>query len=139
MGLLIAGARATGTTASWMMTFLGCHQEWRAKAVAEVESLLANNPFTSLSSPSESLSSRLATIPLEIWESETPVLDAIIKETTRVDATLDLRYTSMANSFQLGLMLFTLLVTSTLIQRSMSIPGLSTLAGQTLKGHPLHT
>lgn len=85
MGLLIAGARATGTTASWMMTFLGGHQEWRAKAVAEVKSLLlASNPDTKLSSSSESLSSQLATIPLEVWESETPVLDAIIKETTRV-------------------------------------------------------
>ncbi|RDB29921.1 Lanosterol 14-alpha demethylase [Hypsizygus marmoreus] len=81
MGLLIAGARATGTTASWMMTFLGGHPEWRAKAATEVQALLAANP---VSTTSESLSSRLATIPLEVWESETPVLDAIIKETTRV-------------------------------------------------------
>ncbi|KAG6854089.1 hypothetical protein C0991_010502 [Blastosporella zonata] len=80
MGLLIAGARATGTTASWMMTFLGCHRDWREKAVAEVESLLASTP----TSTSDSLSSRLSTLPLDVWESETPVLDAIIKETTRV-------------------------------------------------------
>ncbi|KAF5379198.1 hypothetical protein D9615_005905 [Tricholomella constricta] len=82
MGLLIAGARATGTTASWMMTFLGCHPEWRAKAAAEVECLLAAN--TASTSDSDSLSSRFATIPLKVWESETPILDAIIKETTRV-------------------------------------------------------
>ncbi|KAG5643635.1 hypothetical protein DXG03_000561 [Asterophora parasitica] len=81
MGLLIAGARATGTTASWLITFLGCHQEWRAKAVAEVESLLA---IHASSSDKDSLSARLSTIRLEVWESETPVLDAIIKETTRV-------------------------------------------------------
>ncbi|KAG6820270.1 hypothetical protein H0H93_003100 [Arthromyces matolae] len=81
MGLLIAGARATGTTASWLITFLGCHPDWRVKAVAEVESLLAH---TQASSSSDSLSCRLATIPLGTWESETPVLDAIIKETTRV-------------------------------------------------------
>ncbi|KAJ7806928.1 cytochrome P450 [Mycena olivaceomarginata] len=65
MGLLIAGARATGTTASWIVTFLGGHTDWRHKAKTEVESLLA-------------------TIPLEIWESQTPVLDAIIRETLRV-------------------------------------------------------
>ncbi|KAG5654445.1 hypothetical protein H0H81_002635 [Sphagnurus paluster] len=82
MGLLIAGARATGTTASWMMTFLGCHPDWRARAAAEVQGLLAGNPLSS--SNTESLSARLAMLPLEVWESETPVLDAIIKETTRV-------------------------------------------------------
>ncbi|KAG6884385.1 hypothetical protein C0993_011677 [Termitomyces sp. T159_Od127] len=80
MGLLIAGARATGTTASWLITFLGCHPEWRKRATSEVESLLANTR----TAPSDSLSSRLATLPLDVWESETPVLDAIIKETTRV-------------------------------------------------------
>ncbi|KAJ6473585.1 cytochrome P450 [Mycena vitilis] len=80
MGLLIAGARATGTTASWIITFLGGQADWRQKAKTEVESLL-----TAHSDPTaSSLSSRLAEIPLEIWESETPVLDAIIRETLRV-------------------------------------------------------
>ncbi|KAG6811405.1 hypothetical protein H0H92_007598 [Tricholoma furcatifolium] len=80
MGLLIAGARATGTTASWMITFLGCHPQWREKAVLEVESLLASTATL----PSDPLCSRLSNIPLDVWESGTPVLDAIIKETTRV-------------------------------------------------------
>ncbi|KJA23068.1 hypothetical protein HYPSUDRAFT_138141 [Hypholoma sublateritium FD-334 SS-4] len=98
MGLLIAGARATGTTASWLMTFLGGHPEWRAKAAAEVDALLARSACTPAASPTEiapeylpahfqpqtSLSARLATIPLEAWEGETPVLDALIRETTRV-------------------------------------------------------
>ncbi|RXW19171.1 hypothetical protein EST38_g6696 [Candolleomyces aberdarensis] len=80
MGLVIAGARATGTTASWLLTYLGGHPEWRNKAAVEVEKLLA----ASSSSPTQPLSARLATIPLEAWEAETPVLDAIIRETTRV-------------------------------------------------------
>ncbi|PPQ80554.1 hypothetical protein CVT25_001588 [Psilocybe cyanescens] len=122
MGLLIAGARATGTTgqyyhvfaevsefwfadlpfiiASWLMTYLGGHPEWRAKAAAEVESLLAlrcyspensptnespTSPFPpSTSTSSTSLSARLGAIPLEVWETETPVLDALIRETTRI-------------------------------------------------------
>lgn len=36
------------------------------------------------SPPPSSLSERLSTIPLEAWENEVPVLDAIIRETTRV-------------------------------------------------------
>ncbi|KAJ7598870.1 cytochrome P450 [Mycena floridula] len=82
MGLLIAGGRATGTTASWLFIFLGGHPEWRDKAKMEVEALLAANPMPS--SQEVSLSSHLASIPLELWESETPVLDSIIKETLRV-------------------------------------------------------
>ncbi|KAF7360448.1 hypothetical protein MVEN_00775200 [Mycena venus] len=80
MGLLIAGARATGTTASWIITFLGGHADWRYKAKTEVESLLTAYSDAATSE----LSSRLAGIPLEIWESQTPILDAIIRETLRV-------------------------------------------------------
>lgn len=65
-----------------MLTFLSGHPEWRNKAKAEVESLLASVEAGSPESPS--LSSRLASVPLELWESETPVLDSIIKETLRV-------------------------------------------------------
>lgn len=123
MGLLIAGARATGTTgqhstplpryltwndrlgliASWLMTYLGGHPEWRAKAVAEIEFLLASRSFSPPCSPtstttespfspisptssllSSSLATRLSAIPLEVWENETPIIDALIRETTRV-------------------------------------------------------
>ncbi|KAF8889672.1 cytochrome P450 [Infundibulicybe gibba] len=86
MGLLIAGARATGTTACWLMTFIGANPSWRTKAAAEIESLLAAHPFISSGpcSDSESLAAHLSTIPLESWESSTPVLDALIRETTRV-------------------------------------------------------
>ncbi|TFK73496.1 cytochrome P450 [Pluteus cervinus] len=82
MGLIIAGARATGTTACWLSTYLGGHPEWRAKAAQEVSSLLAAH--WSASSERESLSKRLAAIPLKAWETEAPVLDSLIRETTRV-------------------------------------------------------
>ncbi|KXN82198.1 Lanosterol 14-alpha demethylase [Leucoagaricus sp. SymC.cos] len=42
MGLLIAGARATGTSASWLVTFMASHPEWARKARAEVEDLVAS-------------------------------------------------------------------------------------------------
>ncbi|KAF9234271.1 cytochrome P450 [Melanogaster broomeanus] len=82
MGLLVAGARATGTTASWLITFLGNTPEWKDKAILEVEQLLATYPPQA--AQSSSLSSHLASIPLEAWETETPVLEALIHETLRI-------------------------------------------------------
>ncbi|TFK28942.1 cytochrome P450 [Coprinopsis marcescibilis] len=82
MGLIIAGARATGVTASWMLIYLGGNPEWRAKAVTEIETLLRNH--SSSASEQDPLSTRLSTIPLEAWESEAPVLDSVIREITRI-------------------------------------------------------
>lgn len=66
-----------------MLTFLGGHPEWRDKAKAEVEGLLASQ-YLIQNSTIDSLSSQMAAIPLETWENETPVLDSIIRETLRV-------------------------------------------------------
>ena len=82
MGLLVAGARATGTTASWLITFLGNNLEWKDKATREIEGLLST--YCPEVAPGASLSSYLASIPLEAWEAETPVLDALIHETLRI-------------------------------------------------------
>lgn len=64
-----------------MFTFLGGHPEWQEKAKVEIETLLTSNP---VSNPSSSLSAHLASIPLSVWESGTPVLDSMIKETLRI-------------------------------------------------------
>ncbi|KAI0366812.1 cytochrome P450 [Pilatotrama ljubarskyi] len=109
MGLLVAGARSTGTTASWLITFLSGHPQWKDKAAEEVRRLVAEHSepsststsspppppppppssqtpstSTSASSPLSSLSSTLSAIPLSAWETQTPVLDALIRETLRV-------------------------------------------------------
>ncbi|KAG9313414.1 cytochrome P450 [Chiua virens] len=82
MGLLVAGARATGTTASWLITFLGNNTEWKDKAIREIDGLLST--YRPQAATSSSLSSHLASIPLEAWEAETPILDALIHETLRI-------------------------------------------------------
>ncbi|KAJ3540854.1 hypothetical protein NM688_g6168 [Phlebia brevispora] len=82
MGLLVAGARSTGTTASWMTTCLGGHPEWKHKARAEVRALLSDCSAGNVAS--SSLKEQLAAIPLEAWEDHTPVLDKIIRETLRL-------------------------------------------------------
>ncbi|KZT03813.1 cytochrome P450 [Laetiporus sulphureus 93-53] len=53
MGLLVAGARSTGATASWLVTFLAGHPEWLAKARTELLNLLLEHgaPLPSSSLP----------------------------------------------------------------------------------------
>ncbi|ETW77953.1 cytochrome P450 monooxygenase 90 [Heterobasidion irregulare TC 32-1] len=86
MGLLIAGARSTGTIASWMITLLGCHPEWRHKALLEVQALLSTHSINNdpLNSTPTTQATLLSTIPLTVWESEMPVLDSLIRETLRM-------------------------------------------------------
>ncbi|TFY62677.1 hypothetical protein EVJ58_g3714 [Rhodofomes roseus] len=99
MGLLVAGARSTGTTASWFITFLASHPTWKDKAMTEIRGLLASHsdthgtphiPSTTGTDPSPaalslaSLSGALSSIPLNAWETQTPTLDAIIRETLRL-------------------------------------------------------
>ncbi|KAI0318511.1 cytochrome P450 [Amylostereum chailletii] len=87
MGLLIAGARSTGTIASWMITFVGCHPTWREAALKEIQQLAvahahAQSPCTRALNHRHS--DALLGVPLCAWESETPVLDALIRETLRI-------------------------------------------------------
>lgn len=88
MGLFIAGARATGTTASWLIMFLGCHPEWKAKAAQEIQNLLASHPLPTQLHPNQnykpSLSTHLSMISVPAWESQTPILDGFIRETLRL-------------------------------------------------------
>jgi cytochrome P450 len=68
--------------------FMGAHPEWKDKVRAEIESLLL--AASDCSSPAgeraslASLSASLARIPLEAWESDTPMLDKVITETLRL-------------------------------------------------------
>jgi cytochrome P450 len=55
------------------------------KAKAEIQSiLLAHSTDVDADSSKQSLASGLSALPLEVWESQTPVLDSIIRETLRV-------------------------------------------------------
>ncbi|KAI0298707.1 cytochrome P450 [Multifurca ochricompacta] len=87
MGLVTAGARSTGTTASWLITFLGCHPKWRNEVRSEVKNLImmhALETISELNSPRYPTSTALSSIPLTVWENETPVLDMLIRETLRI-------------------------------------------------------
>jgi cytochrome P450 len=68
--------------ACWALVYLSFHDEWKAKAKAEVDALL--NKHTTNSS-NEPLHQRLASIHISAWEDEMPVLDLIIRETLRLN------------------------------------------------------
>lgn len=106
MGLLIAGARSTGTigahpfhsifissadggSAAWLVAFLGCHPRWQAAALSEVHTLVSSHGESEdkTAGSGHTLDEHakiLSTIPLEVWESKTPVLDSLIRETLRI-------------------------------------------------------
>lgn len=76
------------------MTFVAGHQTWKEKAVAEIKHLLLScdalveasqlSPTADDQASLASLASALSAVPLAAWESQTPVLDAIIRETLRI-------------------------------------------------------
>ena len=69
--------------ASWMVTYLAGLPEWRHRARDEAHALLSMYATTS-STDTRDLAGQLATMPLEVWEKCTPVIDAVIRETLRV-------------------------------------------------------
>ncbi len=70
--------------ASWALVYLGLHPEWKARATAELKSLFANH---AISHSTDFLHIQLSSIPLNAWETKTPILEAIIKETLRLTMT----------------------------------------------------
>ncbi|KAG6860941.1 hypothetical protein C0995_005771 [Termitomyces sp. Mi166 len=74
----------TGMNVCWNLLYLGMNPEWREKVYAEVQALLTHH---SDALPSQPLHQRLASIPMQAWEDEMPVLDSVIRETLRVVAT----------------------------------------------------
>ncbi|KAJ5344767.1 Cytochrome P450 [Penicillium brevicompactum] len=72
LGLSLAGARATGTIVSWLIMRLSTNPQWSKTIQKEIQTLLSQTSQTSLSS-----------IPLQSWETQTPMLDLCIRETIR--------------------------------------------------------
>ena len=58
--------------------------EWKAKAVSELKSLFA---IHGINQRRGSLHDQLSSVPLAAWEANTPVLEAIIRETLRLTMT----------------------------------------------------
>ncbi|PPQ64794.1 hypothetical protein CVT26_002626 [Gymnopilus dilepis] len=85
MIIIFAGITNSSVNACWILIYLAAHPEWKVKATKEVHDLLASysNPVYA----NEPLHKRLATIPIEAWESKMPVIELALKETLRLTAT----------------------------------------------------
>ena len=80
---LFAGIINTGVNACWSLMFLNGNPEWKAKAKAEVQSLIAKYSNSSQGSLASQLSD-LSDLPPNAWEEEMPVMEAVIRETIRI-------------------------------------------------------
>lgn len=80
IGALFAGVVNSGINSGWLLCYLATNPHWMAEVRKEVENA-ASKYSTEKSS---SLSDRLATLPVEAWENEFPMLDLCLKETIRV-------------------------------------------------------
>jgi cytochrome P450 len=74
--------KADFLSASWLVTYLGCHPKWRDEARAELKKLIAS--YSETVSERDPPSTALSSIPLSAWENETPVLDMLVRESVRL-------------------------------------------------------
>jgi cytochrome P450 len=81
---LFAAQLNSGINAAWVLVFLSVYREWMDRARAEV---LAAIDRHATADRNASLLDRLASLPLEAWESDFPVLDWCLRDCIRLTAT----------------------------------------------------
>lgn len=85
-----------------MFTFLGGHPDWKRKVATELQGIIApyaaafgsdltltkhenlNQSFSATEKTLGTLSNILSLVPIEVWETQTPIMDAVIRETLRL-------------------------------------------------------
>jgi cytochrome P450 len=68
-------------SACWTLLYLSANNEWKDKAIAEIQNLVAT--YTNMAG-SQPIHQRLAMIPISAWEDEMPIMEGIIRETLRL-------------------------------------------------------
>ncbi|KAF8238323.1 cytochrome P450 [Tricholoma matsutake] len=81
IGVIFAGVVNTGVSACWILLYMAYNKEWKQKIYEEVMSLVHKHTNSTSAEP---LHKRLAAIPVSVWEDETPVLEAVLRETLRM-------------------------------------------------------
>lgn len=88
MAALFAAQLNSGINAAWVLVFLTVYPEWMARARAEVTAAIERNSATlSVDGKERPLLERLASLPLEAWETDFPVLDWCLRDCIRLTAT----------------------------------------------------
>ncbi|KAK0720332.1 cytochrome P450 6A1 [Lasiosphaeris hirsuta] len=80
LGALFAGQINSGVNAAWILVFLSTTPEWHKKLRHEVDSVVARHRR----SPDQTATDILATLTLEEWESEFPLIELCQRETIRM-------------------------------------------------------
>ncbi|KAJ7141246.1 cytochrome P450 [Mycena epipterygia] len=81
LGLIHVGFINTGFIVTWNLLYVGMHPEWKDKLYAEFQTLLSNHTDAASTEP---IHERLASIPVNAWETELPVADVVMRETLRM-------------------------------------------------------
>ncbi|KAG6827883.1 hypothetical protein H0H92_010092 [Tricholoma furcatifolium] len=81
LGTLFAGTSSAPVIVSWVFIFLAFHKDWKLKVLTELRTLLESHPSDCLAS--DPLQDRLKSVPIDVWENETPVMDIVLRETIR--------------------------------------------------------
>ncbi|KIM79953.1 hypothetical protein PILCRDRAFT_822816 [Piloderma croceum F 1598] len=79
LNIIFAGTVNTGMLASWTLVQLGVNNEWKNKAIAEIQNLLTTYPTNS----HDPIHQRLSAIPMTAWEDEMPIIECVTRETLR--------------------------------------------------------
>lgn len=98
---LLAGTINSGVNASWILVFLSLHPQWMAKVRGEVQAAISKNANTT--DPKATLVEKLASLPLEAWESELPTIEVCLRECIRLTATgATFRQNTSGQDIQIG-------------------------------------
>ncbi|KAF7560199.1 hypothetical protein G7046_g3949 [Stylonectria norvegica] len=82
---LLAGTINSGVNASWILIFLSLNPQWLTKVRAEVETAIASSATTT--DPNATMIDKLASLPLEAWETKFPTIEVCLRECIRLTAT----------------------------------------------------
>ncbi|KAG8406024.1 hypothetical protein J3458_021367 [Metarhizium acridum] len=78
--VFVAGLTTTTFTCSWLVLFLGRHEEWKRRCRQEIDQVLAKHRESSVQTPNDILKS----LSLQEWESCFPVVGICLRETLRL-------------------------------------------------------
>ncbi|KAH8901220.1 cytochrome P450 6A1 [Thozetella sp. PMI_491] len=82
---LLAGTINSGVNASWILIFLSLNPKWMTRVRAEVQAAIRSSATNK--DPKATMVEKLASVPLEAWESEFPTIEVCLRECIRLTAT----------------------------------------------------
>jgi sterol 14-demethylase len=86
-------------SACWTLLYLGANEDWKHKAISEIQHLIATYTNTTSSEP---IHQRLSAIPMSAWEDEMPVIEGVIRESIRIINNGTVLRRNLVDNLQIG-------------------------------------